>query len=237
MSTAGPRLAPSPSAAATRKGRSPLAHLLHALNQPVTGLQCSLELAVAGPRRTEEYVGTLRNALELTGRIRVLVEAIRELSDAARPNSDQVEIFSLDDLLVTTVEDLRPVAETRGIRIQFSGDARLPVRTHRHHLASVLFRLLESALALAADGSRIEIAAAHEAGTSRVTLSWRTAAAPEHSPFSRPELGLLVAQSALESTGAECELSNREGQQICVLRMPACHNPLNGTQFRNGDLA
>ena len=30
--------------------RSPLGQLLHALNQPLTGLQCSMEVALAVPR-------------------------------------------------------------------------------------------------------------------------------------------------------------------------------------------
>ncbi len=49
MSGSGPQLAPVPGNDLLSKNRSPLAHLLHALNQPLTGLECSLELAVAGP--------------------------------------------------------------------------------------------------------------------------------------------------------------------------------------------
>jgi hypothetical protein len=78
---------------------SPLTHLLHALNQPLTGLQCSLELAVAGPRRTEQYIRTLREGLELSARMRLLVEAIRELTDTSPTDADKSEIFLLNTLL------------------------------------------------------------------------------------------------------------------------------------------
>jgi signal transduction histidine kinase len=81
MTGAGPRLAPQRFHGTLPHGRNLLAHLLHALNQPLTGLQCSLELAAASPQRREEYVRTLREGLELTGRMRILVEAIRELAD------------------------------------------------------------------------------------------------------------------------------------------------------------
>ena len=50
MTGAGPRLAAVPGFRNEEKGRSPLAHLLHEFNQPLTGLQCSMELVVAGPR-------------------------------------------------------------------------------------------------------------------------------------------------------------------------------------------
>src|SRR5277367_1520624 len=80
MNATGSQLAPS-AAHPEAKHRGALAYLLHALNQPLTGLQCSLELAVAGPRRPEQYVRTLQESLELTLRMRLLVEAIRELTD------------------------------------------------------------------------------------------------------------------------------------------------------------
>ncbi len=73
---------PQNAASSAKPGvRSPLAELLHALNQPLTGLQCSMEVALAGPRTNEEYVQGLREGLVLTGRMRVLVEAIREVMD------------------------------------------------------------------------------------------------------------------------------------------------------------
>ena len=94
----------------TLPGRSPRAHLLHALNQPLTGLQCSLELALAKPQSLENYTRVLRVGLDLTGRMRVLVEAIRELEDAASAGPGEVEPFLLDVLLRDTVSDLSPVA-------------------------------------------------------------------------------------------------------------------------------
>src|ERR1700676_3753274 len=88
MSGAAPQLASPRATEILPRGRSPLAHLLHALNQPLTGLQCSMELALSGPRRPEECVRTLREGLELTERMRILVEAIRELTDS-QPVSKQ----------------------------------------------------------------------------------------------------------------------------------------------------
>ena len=79
---AGPD-APSLSQRAARShaGAARLAQLLHALNQPLTGLQCSMEVALAGPRTLEQYVQGLREGLVLTERMRALVEAIREVAD------------------------------------------------------------------------------------------------------------------------------------------------------------
>ncbi len=69
-----------------------LSQLLHALNQPLTGLQCSLELALSIPRSPQQYADCLGSGLELTGRMRNLVGAIRALVEidglALNPGTD-----------------------------------------------------------------------------------------------------------------------------------------------------
>src|SRR5579863_8354522 len=69
--------------------RSPLQHLLHALNQPLTGLHCSLELALVGQRTPEQYVRALSEGLELAGRMSVLVGAIRELVETEEVREEE----------------------------------------------------------------------------------------------------------------------------------------------------
>src|SRR5579864_5175913 len=102
MSGAGVQLARDEAAL---NGRTPLAHLLHALNQPLTGLQCSLELASAGPRPTDVYVRTVKEGLELVSRMRVLVEAIRELADTPPSTGEELIDFRLETLLFDAVAE------------------------------------------------------------------------------------------------------------------------------------
>src|SRR5262249_28293644 len=128
MSDTASQLAPQPMAVALPKDRTPLAHLLHALNQPLTGLQCSLELATAGARRPEQYLQTIHEGLELTLRMRILVTALRELADLEQQEAHESEALLLVDLLRQTTSDLLPVAETRGIHVQIAGDHPLQVR-------------------------------------------------------------------------------------------------------------
>lgn len=228
----------SPGTSAT--GRSPLAHLLHALNQPLTGLQCSLELAVAGPRPTEHYLRALRESLELTGRIRILVEALREVADAQPSELEQLEALLLDPLLRMTVADLLPVAAARGVRLLLVELPALPVRGDRRSLTTLLFRFLESALSLTREGSELRVEATLERGpasTSRnnldrnsvgrtnlgraiLVVSWNPGPPPEHSPFSRSEVGLLIARAGWERAGAEWIHSQAESTETCAVRLP-----------------
>lgn len=241
MSGASPQLAAQSTNGSLPKGRSPLAHLLHALNQPLTGLQCSLELAVAGPRRPEQYVRTLNEGLELTSRMRALVEAIRELmevqatviqtevqtevhadvrQDVRQLESPGVESFALDELVRDTVADLLPVAESKRVHISLARTAALPLRADRRYLATMLFRWLESAVSLAQDGSDLRIVATFEQERARLIVSWIEGPPPEHSPFSCQELGLLIAQAGWEHAGAEWMLQRAGNRQTSAIQLP-----------------
>lgn len=217
------------------QARSPLAHLLHALNQPLTGLQCSLELAVAGPRPLEQYVRTIREGLELTARMRILVEAVRELADlqssgsSGQPwNSVEPEPFLLDTLMSEAVTDLLPVAESKRVKIGFlKGGVSLPVRGDRRRLAALLFRFLESALTLAREGSELRVEMKPEEDGASLMACWEPGPLPEHSPFSRQELGLLIAQAGWESAGARWSQTQRDLRQSCMVLLPlASASPL-----------
>src|ERR1700734_299364 len=197
--------------------RGPLAQLLHALNQPLTGLQCSMEVALASPRTVEQYAQGLREGLELTERMRALVEAIREVADvdAVTPTDADSALDSetgttvLRSLLDEIVGDLAPVAGSKGVRVTLddSSTSGLMVKAKRPQLAALMFRLIEAALSLADWGTvlRIEVDRGLNPAPSpaRIRIEWRAKKKASRSAFSRSELGLLVVQAGLERVGAE----------------------------------
>src|SRR5947209_4877827 len=118
-------VAAQPARESTGSGRSPLEQLLHGLNQPLTGLQCSMEVALASPRTADYYAQRLREGLELTERMRGLVNAIREVVDGERErarDNDRVdatdtEMFELQTLLREVMDELQPVAEVKRVHV------------------------------------------------------------------------------------------------------------------------
>src|SRR5258708_31834452 len=122
-----------------------MAYLLHALNQPLTGLQCSLELSLVGPRTPEQYIGAMRDGLELTARMRILVETIRELVDAEQNDLTETEVVSLHNLLEQTTNELQPIAEAKNATIRLHSDTTLSVRAERNRLEPEVFRSLDHA--------------------------------------------------------------------------------------------
>jgi len=210
--------------------RSPLAQLLHALNQPLTGLQCSMEVALAGSRTPEQYRQGLRDGLALTERMRTLVEAIREVADGLEEDEDKNEVpnemTDLATIVRETVNDLKPVAESKVIRmeIEFDSSSILVVRAGRQKLCGIVFRMLDSVLSLAAEGSAVKIGIVKTGAGSTQSGDWlrvRWEANDEaRQPSSRPELALLVAQAGFERCGAGWQRMWDGKQETLSIRLP-----------------
>ncbi|MGA8617333.1 MAG: hypothetical protein WB660_02265 [Candidatus Sulfotelmatobacter sp.] len=135
--------------------RTVMAQLLHALNQPLTGLQCSMEVALASPRTAEQYAINLQEGLQLTERMRTLVEAIREVTDMEAETSERTEAIEWKTFMQGVVNDLVPVAEVSNIRMKLDSGAAssFDVMAVWSTMAAAAFRLLESALSLAVKGA------------------------------------------------------------------------------------
>lgn len=211
--------------------RSVLEQLLHALNQPLTGLQCSLEVALAAPRTAEQYVRTLQEGIELAGRLRALVGAIREIAAGkelvaarsrgkASDSKTPEETFELPALVEAAIDELAPVAQAAKVRIvrDFSSTSRAPVRSRRATLSSALFRLLEAAVSLAEEGSAVGVEIDGQSPEAAMRVRWTTGEAS--GPLSLAEVGVLVAQAGLEQAGARAELHRKESSRTMTIRLP-----------------
>jgi hypothetical protein len=211
-------------------GRSPLEQLLHGLNQPLTGLQCSMEVALASPRTAEYYARRLREGLELTGRMRMLVNAIREVVDregkgnaAEEAEEEDTQNVELQEILREVVDDLEPVAEVKRVHMMLQSDAGACswVKGRRQELSSLIFRMVESVLSQAARGSalRIERGAGEGMGTEGAWFRIRWQAGERGAELSAAELGLLVAQAGWEHAGAQWERVRTDTMETVTVRL------------------
>lgn len=222
------------SSSAIRRGESEeplppmgaLAQLLHALNQPLTGLQCALEVALARQRTVEQYVERLREGLELTERMRALVEAIRELANVEEDKHTygDSETIDLKIILRETVDELAPVAEIRGVALalECAAFSSLAVRAEPRSTRRTVFRLLESALTMAEPESSLQVETGGRPDGSWIRIRWQGGRA---AMFSRPELGLLIAQAAWERHGAEWERERTGAMETVMIRLPGAGKP------------
>jgi len=197
-----------------------MAQLLHALNQPVTGLQCSLELAVARPRARDDYIRVLQDGLELTARIRILLKAARELVEIQRQRVENREIVLLNELLEMTVNDLIPVAEQQGVSVRMACPAALPVKADRVAISALMFRFLEAVLSLTAENRLLQILASTNRGFACLVVQWQPASNAKQNPLSEAALALAISEAGWKQAGAECEHSRTNQLETCSLRMP-----------------
>jgi hypothetical protein len=204
--------------------RSPLEQLLHALNQPLTGLQCSMEVALATPRTVEYYAERLRQGLELTERMRALVKAIREVTDAAAAATETTEVEEPEAakfhfMVGEVLRDLRPVAAAKELVLAQEGAAISVgrVRARSEKWPKLLFRMLESAVSLAAAGEMRVAVEEHPAGQIWIRVRWPVG--PRLPEFYPAELGMLVAQAEWELMGAKWERLREQGVETVTLRL------------------
>jgi signal transduction histidine kinase len=218
-----PRVCSAESGAGSPKRRNALAQLLHALNQPLTGLQCSMEVTLAVQRSPEQYRQGLREGLELTARMRELVEAIREVVDGQERTPQEVEIFDLHPVLQDILAELALVAESRGIRAAVNViGGRGMVRGERRRCATLLFQTLEAAMSLAAPASELRISIEEDGDSGQVRTSLRIHWCSERSATScsRADLALLVAEAGWGAVGAQWCREPENARETITIQLP-----------------
>ncbi len=80
-------LSESEDPAVGRDRQQRIADRFHALNQPLTTLCCSLELALSQPRTAEQYRDNLRDALTYAEQVAGLARGLREMLEAENADS------------------------------------------------------------------------------------------------------------------------------------------------------
>jgi hypothetical protein len=204
---------------------NPLPVLLHELNQPLTGLQCSLELATVGSRTPEQYLDALRQGLDLVARMRMLVEAVREVTDIEQEVSPPPEAIALDFLLRSTVDDLRPVAESREIHVDVDGNSFPHLCRVQRSVTATLFRIVDSVLSLVASDSIVRVHLHTLDQQAMVAISWIAEVKAGNTEAARlrltpPELGLLVARALWESAGGQWNAKISPANDSLTLLLP-----------------
>jgi hypothetical protein len=153
-----------------------VADLFHALNQPLTALRCSLELALAKPLTAEQYRATLSRGVKDAAQVAWFSAGIRELLGASDPG-DRRQNLALDRYLEDVVSDLLPLAESKGVSLSCTCLSRCKVYFEPHRLRQALFHLLEIGLEPGKPDSVARIQLSEHKGEAVLALSYASGAA------------------------------------------------------------
>lgn len=209
-----------------------LPELLHALNQPLTSLRCSLELTLLQPRDSEEYRKRLRESLRLTEDIVVLSSGIRELLDVEQPGHHS-GCVAFEQVLASSVRELLPLADARQVRVHLDCASSLPVPgDSQRYLAALLYFLGflfnfagqsdELTIRAAADGEWVGLSLVLDKADQRADSPWNALDGPGNA---RSYLRLLIARRIFEIEGGSV-LVEREKQRVSLRVKLPCAQPL-----------
>lgn len=117
-----------------------LQDLFHKLSQPLTALNCTLELALRKPTSASEYREAMEQALALTGLLIGLIKAERESAESTDPGD--MRPFDLVSLVRTVLDDLNPIFDDSGISLILSCQENPTLRADPDRMSRALFSLV-----------------------------------------------------------------------------------------------
>jgi len=217
-----------------------LADASHELRTPLTIVKCELEEIVSSPQSTPVVADRVGSVLEEVEQLKHLVEGLLVLSrlDTGEAQREMV-CFDLAELVTTTAEQMRLVAEDGGIALVFSDLQSAPVQGDRARLKQVVVNLLDNALKYTPRGGTVTLKTLRSGR--RAVLQVRdtgigipnSALAHIFERFYRVDnarsrdsggvgLGLSIVKAICSAHGAEIEVDSTPGVGSCFrIRFPA----------------
>ena len=144
----------------------------HELRTPLTILKGRIGVALSRPRSKREYEGTLRDLEQEVDRLIRLGTDLLFLS-----RLDQVRLFwhwekvDLSGLLQVIAEQVRPIAEGKGVELSESIDSGLYVTGDQDHLIRLFLNLLDNATKYTPKGGQVRLEALQDGRDIVVSVS------------------------------------------------------------------
>ena len=134
-----------------------VSEVFHNLSQPLTALQCSLELSLFRDQTIDELRASVETALQNAECLRQRLLLLRELDEANHPG-DLSQPTDLSGLLGELREELLPLCESAGqtFELQSQGGG-IRVHANKTKLMRGLFYLLEYLLRYSPPGSTLSL--------------------------------------------------------------------------------
>jgi two-component system, OmpR family, heavy metal sensor histidine kinase CusS len=211
----------------------------HELRTPLTAIRTEVEVGLRNALTQDECRHLLGSVLEECGRLTHMTDQLltlaREDFAAVKPPKHPVDLARLVEKVV---ENLRPLAEAKGLALTIHGDGSLTVFAEEARLTQVFINLVDNAIKYTPAPGSIVVTFGREGSLAVVRVSdTGIGISPEHLPsvfqrFYRVDkarsrdqggtgLGLSIAQSIVEAHGGRIELDSVAGQGTnCAVKLP-----------------
>jgi heavy metal sensor kinase len=216
----------------------------HELRTPLTAIRLEAELALKKSLDPEERDQILCNVLEECERLTRLTEQLLALAREDAGAAPAREPLDLASLARGVAETMRPLAESRGLKLQVAVDGVLAVCGDEGRLRQVFYNLLDNAIKYTPEGGEVRIHSGRRDGAAFVVVADDgVGVAAEHLPhlferFYRVDkarsrqgdgpggagLGLSIAESIVAAHGGRIELKSEPGRGMtATVTLPAAH--------------
>jgi heavy metal sensor kinase len=218
----------------------------HELRTPLTILQLELEGIAQSHRLNPALTDQIGSALEETHRMSHIVESLLAISrlDAGEAKMAMTRL-DLGQLVASTTEQMRLLAEEKSIRLTSTVTSEVYVEGDRSHLQQVVVNLVANAIKYTQEGGEVELRVRCTANTAVLEVSDNGPGIPDYAlphvfeRFYRADkarsresggagLGLAIVKAICTAHGAELNVSSKEGKgSIFSVELPLLDVPEN----------
>lgn len=131
--------------------------IAHQLSQPLTACRGTLELALLKCKSAAEYRKAAEKALAAAEKLATIVQMVRELAEAFEPPGKIVPV-DLGVLTRQVVEDLAPIAESRGVMVVLDGALEIVINADEQRLYQAVLKTLHLAILRSPARGRVQVA-------------------------------------------------------------------------------
>lgn len=201
----------------------------HELRTPLAVIRNEAEVALRHPRSGEEYGRVLENLLEEAVRLSQMADQLLFLcrQDAGLRTSERDDV-PLDRVLRDVVENMRLVAQEKGVSLTLAENPTHRVRGDDSQLRRVFYNLIDNAIKYTGAGGSVTVTSRTDGESASVIVKDTGIGIPtDHLPrifdrFYRVDpartgetsgagLGLSICQSAIRSAGGTITVASIEG--------------------------
>jgi hypothetical protein len=197
--------------------RAFVSDLFHAVSQPLTALECGLELSLRRDNTAAEFRARVETALVNAKLLhRRLLEA-RALQDASDPGDARLPV-DVKGLLLQLHEDLLPVATSAKVKLEVKCEA-AKAHGNEARLRNGFFCLIEFLLRVCPTGQKVSIRA-NRASLTAFEVNFRTCGSnriklPQSPLHADPsDLSLGIARRTFKAASGDLVLTENQSGQV-----------------------
>ena len=147
-----------------------LASLCHQAKQPLTALHGVLELAMVQGNDEKPCREALEHSLHQADRLIEIIDLMSELVESSKP-ARSLDRVVWSDVIRDAIEELRPLAQARGVQITFPAAERRFVHTDSLRLFDATRRALRCAILSAARNQIVNVSLTFSARSERMYVT------------------------------------------------------------------